>query len=192
LLLLACAAVLEATFLIRQLSASVEDLHAETARAISNADRTLAIIRETTEQQRGSYEQIARGSAESLANLARLIQRTDERLDKLMPAAEALLTNSAAAAEALSRQTEDIGRETSELVRASRAAIESVERAYKDPALEEAAASLARSTANVERMSAAAAESSERIRDMLSPTKKSFWRRLLELMIPRPTVRVGR
>ena len=42
---------------------------------------------------------------------------------------------------------------------------------------------LAGATKNVE-------EATGYVRDMLSPTKKSFWRRLLELMIPRPTLGV--
>lgn len=41
-------------------------------------------------------------------------------------------------------------------------------------------------------MSAAGAESAERVRDILNPKKRNFWVRLLELIIPRPTVRVGR
>jgi len=50
---------------------------------------------------------------------------------------------------------------------------------------------------NLETATAEAAEASRNtaeatgyIRDMLSPTKKSFWRRVLELLIPRPTVSV--
>jgi hypothetical protein len=34
------------------------------------------------------------------------------------------------------------------------------------------------------------AEATGYIRDMLSPHRKSFWRRLLDLLIPRPTVDV--
>ncbi len=191
-LVLAGVLLLQLSFLVAQVAEALADVHAQFSRAMTKADRTLAIVRETTEQQRGSYEEIARYSAQSLANLSRLIERTDSRLETLLPAAEELLREASDSTEVLSAQVTAVGSEAEELLREGRATLAGVEQAANRPEFRESAARLARSTENLERMSAAAAESSERVRDMLSPTKKSFWRRLLELMIPRPTIRVGK
>jgi len=60
-----------------------------------------------------------------------------------------------------------------------------------DRARDATVANLAQSSANLERMSLAGAESVEATRGMPKPSQKAFWRRLLELMIPKPTIRVG-
>ncbi|HWP83966.1 MAG TPA: hypothetical protein VNN17_02145 [Terriglobia bacterium] len=66
-----------------------------------------------------------------------------------------------------------------------------VEEKLQDPTLTQTSANLAQSSANLERMSAAAADSAEHVRDILNPRRRSFWIKLLEFLIPRPTVRVG-
>jgi hypothetical protein len=57
-------------------------------------------------------------------------------------------------------------------------------------ALNASAVNLETATAEAAEASRNTAEATGYIRDMLSPTKKSFWRRVLELLIPRPTVSV--
>lgn len=83
------------------------------------------------------------------------------------------------------------GADSRTLLAAGARAVDQADVRLKDPSLDAAVANLARSSANLERMSRAGAESAEAIRDMLKPTRKAFWRRLLELMIPKPTVRFG-
>lgn len=191
LLFLACVAGLQVSFLLAQAAGALNDLHQESARALANADRTLVIIRETAEQQRGSYEIIARSTARSLSGLAQLIEETNRHLETLAPAAEEALQQTGRAAASVGGQAERIGSQAELLLSASTGAVENLERLSGNRELEESATHLARSAENMERMTAASADAATAVRDMLSPRKKSFWRRLLELMIPRPTVRVG-
>jgi len=104
-------------------------------------------------------------------------------------------TDALAAAQAMTlRVNEQVGAlsaDSRELLAAGTRAVDQVEVRLKDPSLDATVANLAQSSANLERMSRAGAESAEAIRDVLKPTRKPFWRRLLELMIPKPTVRLG-
>ena len=68
--------------------------------------------------------------------------------------------------------------------------MENLERLAGSPALVRSTENLERSTANLEKTTAATAEAAGHVRDMLSPRKKSFWRRLLGLLIPRPSIPV--
>jgi len=91
----------------------------------------------------------------------------------------------------LGQQIEAVSADSRQLLAQGATILDTVDERLKDPALTQTSANLAQSAANLERMSAAGAESAERVRDILSPKKRSFWMRLLELMIPRPTVRVA-
>jgi hypothetical protein len=93
---------------------------------------------------------------------------------------------------ALGRQVDALGGDSRRLLAQGATVLATVDERLKDPSLAQTAANLAQSSANLERMSLAGAESAEHIRDMLSPKKRSFWMRLFELMIPRPTVRIAR
>lgn len=192
LLVLACVALLQVNFLLAQLAVSAGEIERASVRALADAERTLAIVRQTTERQRGSYENIARHTERSLANLSVLIERTDTRMERLMPAVESTLQEAGRAAQTLSSESEQTGAEVRQLLQTSTEAVTSLNRVASDPAFDESARSLSESSRNLERFSLAAAESAESVRDMLSPKKKSFWRRVLELLIPRPTVRVWR
>jgi hypothetical protein len=60
-----------------------------------------------------------------------------------------------------------------------------------DERFDQMAGALAASSENTLRASANVAEATGYVRDMLSPAKKSFWRKVVELLIPRPQVSVG-
>lgn len=192
LLLILCCAGLQLSFLLVQASELLNDMHERTARAVENANRTLAILRETTEQQRGQYESIARHTARSLASLALLIEHTDAQLVQLAPAAHQAIAATATAAGSIAHESGEVGYETRLLLASSRGTMDNLERLTNNPALEQSATNLARSSENLEKATAASAEATGHIRDMLSPRKKAFWRRVIELLIPRPTIRVGR
>ena len=74
---------------------------------------------------------------------------------------------------------------------ASTLAVSELHSRLADDRLDQIASSLADSSHNTAQATANMAEATGYLRDLLSPAKKSFWRRLLELMIPRPTVRVN-
>jgi hypothetical protein len=146
----------------------------------------------------GYYEAAGRRSALALADLDLLIRRTDQRLERIAQAAEAVSAEAGRAAyEAgalagvLREQTQAIGSAGSELLAASTGAVQQLNARLGDERFDQMAGALAASSENTLRASANVAEATGYVRDMLSPAKKSFWRKVVELLIPRPQVSVG-
>ena len=122
------------------------------------------------------------------ARLAHLTTNMDNRSEQVSQAASRALDNFSVAALTLAGQTDTLGHQANLLLGASRGAVENLERLAGSPALVRSTENLERSTANLEKTTAATAEAAGHVRDMLSPRKKSFWRRLLGLLIPRPSI----
>lgn len=154
--------------------------------------RRVDLLAEQTNRRMVQLRAVLNNANTAVKNIADLAADMNGRTERLTRASEALLSDSATAPREASIQVQTNGRELHQALADAHTAAENLHRLASGPALTEAASNTAKSSANIERMTAAAADSAESIRDMLSPTKKSFWRRLLELMIPRPTVRVGR
>ncbi|MBI2818117.1 MAG: hypothetical protein HYX72_14375 [Acidobacteria bacterium] len=139
----------------------------------------------------GSAEQAIRNED---ARLAESHRRLDDLVGELQHAANAgtdAIQQVGAASVALAREIDSVGGSSQQLLKQGTAVFSALNGRLKDPAVTEISAKLAQSSANLGRMSAAAADSAERVREILNPKARSFWIRLLELMIPRPTVRVG-
>ena len=160
---------------------------------LSSARQTTEIVRKSAAYQMGYYEAMGRRTSLALAKLNRLIEHTDQRMERLTFAGEATLAAAQGTADALSRQTEQLSILLNEATKTTAA----VGRLADDPSIPLALSNLETSTESLVLASAHTAEATARgaeaigyIRDMLSPTKKGFWRRLLELMIPRPSVHI--
>ena len=108
------------------------------------------------------------------ARLAHLTTNMDNRSEQVSQAASHALNNFSVAALTLAGQTDTLGHQANLLLAASRGTAENLER----------------SAAHLEKTTAATAEAAGHVRDILSPRKKSFWRRLLGLLIPRPSIPV--
>ena len=215
---LACAlfasltvAALQLTFLLAQAGEIARTAENELLRTSSQAQATLlysqavlASIRGTTEtvrkssiEQMGYYEAVGRRSSMALARLELLIAHSDARMERMTQALE----NSSARADqsmdqigslagSLREDLHGLSAQGSELAEASTAAVARLDQRLADQRLDQITSSLAASSENAAQATAHVAEATGYIRDILSPKRKSFWRRLLELLIPRPTVSV--
>jgi ABC-type transporter Mla subunit MlaD len=187
-----------------QLEARTVDLTEEVRTTMQNAQAVLSSVRGTTEtvrksavEQMGYYEAAGRRGSAVLARLEILIARTDARMERITQALEGAsesANESMAQVGALAASTrKDLGElaeQGRELMQASTESMELVSARLGDSRLDQIANSMATSTENAAEATANVAEASGYVRDMLSPTRKSFWRRLLELLLPRPTVNV--
>ncbi|MBI4479432.1 MAG: hypothetical protein HY651_05375 [Acidobacteria bacterium] len=215
---LACAlfasltvAALQLTFLLAQAGEIARTAENELLRTSDQAQATLlysqavlASIRGTTEtvrkssiEQMGYYEAIGRRSSMALARLELLIAHTDARMERMTQ----VLENSSARANqsmdqigelaaSLREDLHELSAQGTDLAEASTAAVARLDQRLADQRLDQFATSLAESSENTAQVTAHVAEATGYIRDILSPKRKSFWRRLLELLIPRPTVSV--
>ena len=215
---LACAllasltvAALQLTFLLAQAGEIARTAENELLRTSGQAQATLlysqavlASIRGTTEtvrkssiEQMGYYEAIGRRSSMALARLELLISHSDARLERITLALE----NSSARAHqnmdqigglavSLREDLHELSAQGTKLAEASTAAVARLDQRLADQRLDQITSSLAASSENAAQATAHVAEATGYIRDILSPKRKSFWRRLLELLIPRPTVSV--
>ncbi len=210
LLFLFCVVGMQVSFLLAQAARTVEDLHADSIRVLANANGAVVLVRESAEQQRGYYRDTASAvKATSKAafiasrNLARFIDHMDKnanvlainvdsRMEDITRASIQVLGRMDSAATALGTQSNDVGYQATLALGAARGTLENLERLAANPALARSAQNLERSTANLEKTSAASAEAAEHLRDMLSPRRPSFWRRLLGLLLPRPSRSVAK
>ena len=204
LLLLGCFAGIQINFLLAQIGGSLDRVEDSVSSVLTSARETLDLSRRTLSTQQGYYRDSAshvkaltRAAAIDAVRLGRLlessqhaVENTEARLGRVTLAAESSLDSLRLAADILSEQTEAAGRKSGELMDAGTAAVEKAGDLAANPAPESSLTHLEVSSENLRKTTEAAAQSMGYIRDMLSPTKKSFWRRLVEMMIPRPTVSV--
>ncbi|OFW17629.1 MAG: hypothetical protein A3H27_16970 [Acidobacteria bacterium RIFCSPLOWO2_02_FULL_59_13] len=162
---------------------------------LSSTRQTTEMVRKSAEYQLGYYEAMGRRTSLALAKLNLLIDHTDDRMERLTVAGEAALVAVQDSVDAMSRPAEQLG----VVLEAAAKTTAAVGRLAEDPSiplalsnLETSTESLALASAHTAEATARASEAIGSIRDMVSPAKKSFWRRLLELMIPRPSVNVLR
>lgn len=139
----------------------------------------------------GAVEQAVRNEDARLAASHQQLDLLVAELQRTAVAATDTIEHAGSATAALAREMEAVSTEAQRLLQQGTAVLAAAQEKLQDPALAQTSASLAQSSENLERMSLAAAESAEHVRDILNPKKRSFWIRLLEFLIPRPTVRVG-
>jgi hypothetical protein len=201
-LLIACIVGLQVSFLLAQADGALQRLELSLGGLLSTAGQTLALARSSLAAQQGYYRDSAshvkaltKAAAIDAIHFGRLIEasqrtmeNTDTRIERITAAAESSLDAARAAAATVADQTQSVGNESQTLLKAATETTNSIGNLASDTDLKQSLTNLEASTENLQKTTAAAAEATGYIRDMLSPTKKSFWRRLLELMIPRPTV----
>ncbi len=208
LLLIACAVGLQVSFLLVQAGTILSDMHQQSHLALFSINQTLELVRQATREQRTYYKATGKALALTTIHLGRLVKQTNARLgrtearlahltsnmdnrsEQVSQAASRALNNFSVAALTLAGQTDTLGHQANLLLAASRGTVENLERLAGSPALARSTENLERSTAHLEKTTAATAEAAGHVRDMLSPRKKSFWRRLLGLLIPRPSIPV--
>lgn len=208
LLLIASAVGLQVSFLLVQAGTILSDMHQQSHLALFSINQTLELVRGATREQRTYYKATGKALALTTIHLGRLVKQTNARLgrtearlahlttnmdnrsEQVSQAASRALNNFSVAALTLAGQTDTLGHQANLLLAASRGAVENLERLAGSPALVRSTENLERSTAHLEKTTAATAEAAGHVRDMLSPRKKSFWRRLLGLLIPRPSIPV--
>jgi len=199
------------SFLVTQVSeiaGSAEDELVKTAREAQSAllysQAVLTSVRGTTEtvrksavEQMGYYEAAGRRSAAALARLELLISHTDARLERMTAALENSSVHAnknidqiGMLAASVREDLDGLTQSGENLVDASTATVERLDHHLADDRLNQIADSLSQSSQNTARATANVAEATGYMRDILSPARKSFWRRLLELLIPRPTLSV--
>lgn len=171
--------------------------------ALRNADATLAIVRDSAERNGRYYDLMARQAPRRLMELkavtnraALLLAHADQRTERLARAlegavsgltgaAEATMAAGADAAQALAAETRDVGYQSEQLLADTRATMRNLEALSRGPELRQTAGHLESATAHLDRAAANTEQATAAVRDWLSPRKKSFWRRLFELLLPR-------
>ena len=209
-LVLACVLMLQASYLAAQAGSLLEEAEQqfraagrETEVALVQAQALLASLRGTSEtvrrsavHQMGYYEAIGRRSASALGRLELLISNADDRLERITASlektaagAEQTFVEAALLTSSVREETSQLSGDLQEMLSASTQTAARIDQRLADDRLDEMTAALTRSSQNVERASAHIAEAAGYARDILSPARKGFWRRLLELLIPRPAHR---
>ncbi|MBI4460386.1 MAG: hypothetical protein HY648_10060 [Acidobacteria bacterium] len=204
LLLTGCTVGLQMSYLIAQAAQALnrfeEEFRATTRQAqaalllsqavLSSVRATTEIVRKSAEQQMGYYEAAGRRTSLVLGELALLVRHTDERMERITTASERELDSLASLTDTAASQAKNVGEQSSVLLTAGTATVAALQKTAESRAIPQSLEHLEAASQNVEGATKAAEEAIGSIRDMLSPKKKSFWRRLLELMIPRPAVTV--
>ena len=198
LLFLACLVGLQVSWLLRQTAEILNAQHGAALAAFTEAQSTMALARASLAEQQGYYRDSARhikaltrAAAIDAIRVGRLIENTDARMERLTLASEQALRSVESVSESFRDQTEQVGNRSGSLLEEATRAVSALDRLAGNPALAQSLQNLEVSSANLVAATAAASEATASVRDMLSPAKKSFWLRLLELLIPRPTVRVN-
>lgn len=140
-------------------------------------------------------ENVERLTDQENARLAATHQRMDELLVELRGSASAgtvAIGRFGDAAGELGRQTAQVGNAANGLLADSGAVMKRFDGIVADPSIGATVGSLAAGTAHLEHSLAEWDELVGYWRDLFSPKKRSFWLRLLEFLLPRPTVKVGR
>lgn len=192
------AQVSEAT---TRMFAEGEALSEEVRAATQYAQGVLASVRGTTEtvrksavEQMGYYEAIGRRSALALARLDILVNHADDRMERMARALEGISAHAQQNMDqvgllAASAQEDIHGLSVhgTKFLVTSTATMQRVDQRLADEHLDQIVNSLAETSEKAAESTANVAEATGYVRDILSPKRKSFWRRLLELLIPRPT-----
>lgn len=178
-----------------EVSRSSESLNLTTEQireTLASAQSVLLSVRSTTEavrrssvSQLGYYEAIGRRTSYLLGETAILIRQTDARMERLTGQASDLLNQSASGVEtvrkAVAATTETASKSLTAATDLAGIAQEKLESANIAPMV----ANLTTASENLAATSAATREAMDQVRMILAPTRKGFWRRLLEAFIPR-------
>ena len=202
LLFIACIVGLQVSFLVAEAGGALAGMESSASSVLSSTSEALGLARSTLSLQQGYYRDSAshikaltKAAAIDAVQLGRLIEKVDGRVDGVADAAEKSLGSIRDGATTIAGESTHLGDEARPLLQAATDATQKagdaagdLSRIAGDPDLKRSVAALESSSENLNKTTAEAAEAMGYIRDMLSPTKKSFWKRLLYLMIPRPTV----
>ena len=180
-----------------RMNRSAEETLLSAQSVLSSVRGTTEQVRRSAEHQLGYYEAIGRRTSNLLAELMLLIRHTDERLEEITRASNTLLQSGAAATaqagenfERVANQADATLAESGRLLAELRETAVAPEVRGSLEAIEASARNLETATAQAAEASRNTAEATGYVRDMLSPKKKSFWRTLFELLIPRPAIAV--
>jgi len=168
------------------------------------AQAVLASVRGTTEQVRrsaehqlGYYEAVGRRTSNLIAEMTFLIRNADERLDEISRATNVFLEREANETAMLAADFGRVADQAEATLAESERLLAELRETAAAPEIRGSLEAIEATTKNLETATGAAATAAENtaeatgyVRDMLSPQKKSFWRKLFELLIPRPAIGV--
>ena len=161
---------------------------------LSSMRQTTEIVRRSAEHQMGYYEAVGRRTSNLIAEMTFLVRSTEKRLEEVTQATNEFLRNEATATAEIAQDFGRVAAQADAALAESERLLAELRQTIAAPEIRGSLAALNASAVNLETATAEAsrntAEATGYIRDMLSPTKKSFWRRVLELLIPRPTVSI--
>ena len=177
----------------RRASGVLHTASAQLQQTLHSAEAVLLSVRSTTEavrrssaSQLGYYEAIGRRSSTVLAETALLIRHTDARMERLSRQAEMLLEQSRHAVDTASDSLAATAASTAETLSATTAMANSAQAQLESVNIAPLLNNLTIASEHLSGTAAAAEQAMGHVRDILSPTQKGFWRRLVEAFIPRP------
>jgi hypothetical protein len=164
---------------------------------LSSVRGTTETVRKSAVEQMGYYEAAGRRGAMALARLEILIGRADAHMERITQAferssqhADESIEHIGALAASARADMRELAEKGTELLGSSTEAVEQARDRLTDGRLDHIADALVVTSEKASEATGNAAEATGYLRDILSPHRKSFWLRLLELLIPRPTVSV--
>lgn len=192
---------LQVGFLLNQLGTVLNDWNLDVLQVAAEARGTMALLRDVTREQRGYYRDTAshvkaltRAASIDAFLLGRYIQHLDGTtpmvLGRFIGFGEDVSKSATDLMVNLNGETMDITKDLRQStfllnnnLQVLRGNLENLEKITGDPSILASQKNIERSTANID-------HATKTIDDILNPRKRSFWRRLLELMIPRPVIGV--
>ena len=219
LLSIACVTGLQISFLLAQAGGAFGELKNElqfTVREIRNNQNVIAqnfsiffndakgsyaaqkkFYEESAKKNAEDFQRLTATMADNSERLGRLIDGLDERTERITVSAESLLANGGNVTAMLSRDATVLSDQANAALLEATLLFGQMRETAASQAIEQSLTNLSAATrkldstmGHLDGTARNAEEASGYVRDMLSPTKKSFWRRVLELLIPRPAISV--
>jgi ABC-type transporter Mla subunit MlaD len=171
-----------------QASATSAELNA----TLQDAQAVLTSLRGTTESVRrsavsqlGYYEAIGRRSSLLLGETTILIRHVDEHLAQVTDSSRQLMRQSQESAHLAGASLEETSQAAMQALRSIASLTFAAQNRLQDPAIAATIENLNDASAHLANSAATSEETLNSLRDIIAPTRKGFWRRLLEAVIPR-------
>lgn len=159
--------------------------HAEALLASLRA--TAEAVRRSSVSQLGYYEAVGRRSSLLLAEATLLIRHADRDLRQLLRTTNQFLAHSQLRMDQLGAQLELSARSADAAFQSAAHLSARAQERLQSPAVSATLENLAAASDHLAASAAASAEVLHSLRAIVAPTRKGFWRRLLEAFIPRPS-----
>jgi hypothetical protein len=170
------------TFTARELQLTLQSTQA----VLASVRATTEAVRRSSASQLGYYEAIGRRTSQLLAESTILVRHTDHRLESLTYSTQDALRETQKEVARLGDTLEASADAADETLAAFSAAAEQAKTSLASAEIPRIADNLATASQHLARTSASAEDAMRHVSEVLAPTNKGFWRRLIEAFIPRP------